>query len=284
MSNPTGIGDATLYCGDCLEILPTLGKVDAVVTSPPYNCGKNYGVASDMLDLESYESLLRSGVFGTDARVFVCNVGQYIGSRERRVRSRNILLRAAGKHQLLDEVIWDKGPANGAAWGNYPNSPRIRAQHESIYAFGDGLMPNGNGLAWADWSRLTTSIWRVVPNVDLLVHPAIMPEGIAWRVVALWSDVDGTVCDPFMGSGTTGVACAKLGRKFIGIELEPKYFDISCKRIEEAYAQPDLFVEPPAMAEQTTLMIEDYHAVPYHGQSKDEIMEAHLANREKLKA
>jgi len=68
--------------------------------------------------------------------------------------------------------------------------------------------------------------------------------------------IDGrTILDPFMGSGTTGVACAKLGRKFIGIEIEPKYFDIACKRIEEAYAQPDLFVEPPAKAEQTTLAI-----------------------------
>lgn len=54
-----------------------------------------------------------------------------------------------------------------------------------------------------------------------------------------------TVLDPFMGSGTTGVACVKLGRKFIGIELDPKYFDIACRRIEEAYKQPSLFIEPP---------------------------------------
>lgn len=58
--------------------------------------------------------------------------------------------------------------------------------------------------------------------------------------------VDGhTILDPFMGSGTTGVACAKLGRRFIGIEIEPKYFDIACKRIEDAYKQPDLFIERP---------------------------------------
>jgi site-specific DNA-methyltransferase (adenine-specific) len=60
----------------------------------------------------------------------------------------------------------------------------------------------------------------------------------------------GDVFDPFMGSGTTGVACAKLGRSFIGIEIEPKYFDIACKRIEQAYAQGDLFIEPPAKPEQ----------------------------------
>ena len=59
-----------------------------------------------------------------------------------------------------------------------------------------------------------------------------------------------TILDPFMGSGTTGVACAKLGRKFIGIEIEPKYFDIACKSIEDAYKQADLFIEPPAKPKQ----------------------------------
>ncbi len=59
-----------------------------------------------------------------------------------------------------------------------------------------------------------------------------------------------TILDPLMGSGTTGVACAKLGRNFIGIEIEPKYFDIACKRIEQAYDQPDMFIEQPKKAEQ----------------------------------
>ena len=63
-----------------------------------------------------------------------------------------------------------------------------------------------------------------------------------------------TILDPFMGSGTTGVACVKLGRKFIGIELDEKYFDIACKRIEEAYRQPDMFIEPPKKIIQETLL------------------------------
>jgi site-specific DNA-methyltransferase (adenine-specific) len=63
-----------------------------------------------------------------------------------------------------------------------------------------------------------------------------------------------TILDPFMGSGTTGVACAKLGRKFIGIEIKPKYFDIACKRIEDAYKQGDLFVEPPKKSVQDKLL------------------------------
>jgi hypothetical protein len=68
------------------------------------------------------------------------------------------------------------------------------------------------------------------------------------RSVSACSTSD-TVLDPFMGSGTTGVACAKLDRKFIGIEIEPSYFDIACKRIEQAYAQPDMFIEPTSKAQ-----------------------------------
>ena len=64
-----------------------------------------------------------------------------------------------------------------------------------------------------------------------------------------------TILDPFMGSGTTGVACVKLGRKFIGIELEPKYFDIACERITKAYAQPDMFVPAPVKAVQEQMAL-----------------------------
>ena len=65
------------------------------------------------------------------------------------------------------------------------------------------------------------------------------------ELVSLFTNSGETVCDPFMGSGTTGVACAKLGRKFIGIEIDEGYFDIACKRIEQAYAQPSLFDQLP---------------------------------------
>jgi site-specific DNA-methyltransferase (adenine-specific) len=75
-----------------------------------------------------------------------------------------------------------------------------------------------------------------------------MPFAMAFDQATSWTNPGDTILDPFMGSGTTGVACAKLGRKFIGIELEPKYFDIACERIQKAYDQPDMFVEPPKKA------------------------------------
>jgi len=85
-------------------------------------------------------------------------------------------------------------------------------------------------------------------------HPTQKPVGvIEWCINHLPDDAR-IILDPFMGSGTTGVACAKLGRKFIGIEIERKYFEIACQRIREAYDQPDLFIEPPAKAVQEKML------------------------------
>ena len=234
------IGPHTLFCGDAREIVGRVGPIDMLFSSPPYNCGKEYGAASDSLEMGDYSDLLADCLFPPQARICVVNVGQYIGSRSARQLFRDVLL-ATSDRPLVDEVIWDKGPANGAAWGNWPNSPRVRAQHESLYAFGDAKMPNGNGLDRAQWSRLTTSIWRIPAKVDLSVHPAMMPEELAKRAIMLWADSQGVVCDPFMGSGTTGVAAIHAGRKFVGIELDEGHFTTAQKRIEAAYSQQDLF-------------------------------------------
>ncbi len=80
------------------------------------------------------------------------------------------------------------------------------------------------------------------------------PVDVTELFIRASTDKSDTILDPFMGSGTTGVACARLGRKFIGIEIEPKYFDIACKRIEEAYRQGDMFVEPPKPAKQEAML------------------------------
>jgi len=102
---------------------------------------------------------------------------------------------------------------------------------------GLGRLVNRNGKRF-NW-------WFLTNNQPDNGHPAPMPYAMAADHITTWTNTGDTILDPFMGSGTTGVACAKMGRKFIGIELEPKHFDIACKRIEDAYAQPDLFVQPP---------------------------------------
>lgn len=228
------IGDCTLYLGDCLEIMPALGKVDAVVTDPPYGIKAANG----------FDGFDGFGGMGTPiAR------RQYEGDWDNDRPPKecfDLILSAGGLH-----IIWG---------GNYftdilPVSRKwlFWDKCQTMPTYSDGEM------AWTSLPGVSTK--RIIYNNNGLmakekgrVHPTQKPVGVMeWCLQQLPSDSK-EILDPFMGSGTTGVACAKLGRKFIGIELEEKYFDIACKRIEEAYKQPDLFIEPPKKIEQTELL------------------------------
>ena len=103
---------------------------------------------------------------------------------------------------------------------------------------------DGGKLLWADDGTAARNIYSEMPPRNRQ-HPNEKPVSMVEHFLRLHSVSHNTILDPFMGSGTTGVACVKLGRKFIGIELEPKYFDIACQRIDDAYKQPDMFVEQP---------------------------------------
>lgn len=219
------IGDATLYLGDCREILPTLGKVDAVVTDPPY------------------------GILNLGGEV----AGAVVRKSPRQLGSGTL------KNRLLNQsnVEWDVAPDEEtfaqlramSRWqifwgGNYFPLPPTRA-----VLIWDKDQPWENfsqvEVAWSNLSRpaalFRESATRGTPGKE---HPTQKPLSLMMWCVSKVPDV-GAVLDPYMGSGTTGVACANLGRTFIGIEREPAYFDIACRRIEEAYRQPRLFDEPP---------------------------------------
>jgi len=132
-------------------------------------------------------------------------------------------------------LVWDKGPASGMGDLSFP----WKASFEFIYIGGKGWSGfRDEGVIKNCWIVTRASMGRVHPNekpVDLLRHICEKAPG-------------NTILDPFMGSGTTGVACARLGRKFIGCEIEPRYFDIACRRIEAAYRQADMFVPRPKPA------------------------------------
>ena len=205
------IGDATLYLGDCLEILPTLPKVDAVITDPPYGIGKDG------------QKQTTGGHGGRKAHEFMG-----WDSVRPAEQAFALMLAAADKH-----VIWG---------GNY---------------FADLLPPTGKWLVWDKGQRINQSdgelAWtnengalrictmnRVELMLDGTEHPTQKPVRLmTWCIEQI--KATGTILDPFMGSGTTGVACANLGRKFIGIEIELKYFEIACERIDNAYRQKRMF-------------------------------------------
>jgi len=206
------IGDATLYLGDCLEVLPKLGKVDAVVTDPPYGVGLDYGSFDDTPDY---------------VLQVACEMVKYSLSRGWR-----IALTPGNKNSWLypkpDDIgVWFNPAGTGfGRWG-------FNLAHLILY-YGKEPRPN----------KSASSVTGLNDRSEDFGHPCAKPLPFMCWLVNKASDEGETILDPFMGSGTTGVACANLGRKFIGIEIEEKYFDIACKRIEIAYQQPRLFDEP----------------------------------------
>lgn len=237
MVEPVIIGDCQLYLGDCMDILPTLGKVDAVVTDPPY------GIGADAAQKAAADSRINAPLGSKTGRGWKdYGVTNWDSDRPSK--------------QLFDLCIEKSN--NQIIWGgNY---------------FTDYLPPSMQWLIWdkgqrdfslADFEMAWSSQKRAARIFDYArgkalqdgrEHPTQKPiELMRWCIEKLPKDTQ-TILDPFMGSGTAGVACAKMGRKFIGIELEPKYFDIACKRIEEAYKQPDLFVDPPVKPVQEALL------------------------------
>lgn len=211
------IGDAVLFNADCLAVLPTLGKVDAVVTDPPYGIG-----------------------FAAQPTKWQRRAGKTAEAWDDNVVDRLPDLLALGRVQ----VVWggnyyDLPPSRGWLSWFKPDAPPSMASIE---------------LAWTNQNRNARQISHSIgaTNAERVGHPTQKPLAVMLWTLQQYDDVL-TILDPFMGSGTTGVACAKLGRKFIGIEIEPRYFDIACRRIEEAYRQPRLFAEPAPKPKQLSL-------------------------------
>ena len=216
------IGAATLYLGDCRDILPTLGKVDAVVTDPPYGIGADTSMAAGsgfqgggmLAAKRTYEAT------GWDDKPITDDVMALVHAAApwRIVFGGNYYAMPATSCWL----VWDK-EVNGhfadceLAWTNLPKAVRR-------------LRYMWNGMLRANNE----------PRGD---HPTQKPVGVMKWCIGHLPDGCETILDPFMGSGTTGVAAVQMGRNFIGIEREPKYFDIACRRIEQAQRQGDMFIE-----------------------------------------
>ena len=217
----------TLHLGDCRDILPTLGKVDAVVTDPPYG-----------IKLNTDNSRFSGGHAASIARR-----GNGVGP-------------AAGSKIINDDADFDPSFLIGVGsdkiiwgWNNFPDKlPRgaslvwIKRNDD---AFGSFL--SDAELAWFSRGHGVYCCKDLSNNgiARERSHPTQKPVGLMEWCLSFIPNAE-TILDPFMGSGTTGVAAVKLGRKFIGIEIDPGYFDIACRRISDQLARPDLFIAPPA--------------------------------------
>jgi len=204
------IGGQRLILGDCLEVMPLLGKVDAVVTDPPYGIGIGSDTVRHKHTKKDWDAFVASKIHLD-------------------------MLRDASSEQ----IIWG---------GNYFDLPPSRG-----FLVWDKKQPENFSLAMCEqawWSKDTNAkvFSRSVLGYDK-THPTQKPVALMEWCLGFLPDAQ-TILDPFMGSGTTLVACQKLGRKGTGIELDPEYFEIACKRVDEATRQPDLFIDPPKPAVQ----------------------------------
>ena len=227
------IGDAVLYLGDCLEILPTLPKVDAVITDPPYGevnrlTGGLRSLDKGIADLVtcSADEILNLVEMGNSAYVW-CGTEQISALRA------GMILRGYSTRLC----VWEK-----------TNPSPMNGEHIWLSGIESCVFGKRRAAYFSEFCKVP--VFRG-PSEDKQEHPTQKPIWLMQRLVNASVDKGATAIDPFMGSGTTGVACMQLGRKFIGIEIEPKYFDIACERITNAQRQAKLF-EPPK-PEQLTL-------------------------------
>jgi site-specific DNA-methyltransferase (adenine-specific)/modification methylase len=220
MSEVVTIGDATLYLGDCMDILPTLGKVDAVVSDPPYGLG-------DKMTGGTKRFMTGEGGMKT------------LGAWD-----------AQPVDQLLD-VIGPIAPIHMLWGGNYYPVPASRGWLVWVKTNSVPTMASIE-LCWTNLD-MNSKHYAHLCNGWHREHPTQKPIDLMRWCLSFIPKAE-IICDPFMGSGTTGVAAIQLGRKFIGIEREQKYFDIACKRIEQAVAQGRLFAPEQPKQEQMGLI------------------------------
>ena len=223
------IGDCRLLLGDCLPVMRQLPNVGAVLTDPPYGIGVDRSMAA---------------VSGTQYGAAKAKKGQYVASGW---DDEPLTLEGAQRWAALAKkaIVWG---------GNYVAFPAstcwlVWDKQNGTNAFADCE------LAWSNLDkpvRKFTWMWNGMlrqGGEERNGHPTQKPLALMAWCLTHAPDAK-TVLDPFMGSGTTGVACAQSGRAFTGIERERKYFDIACERIERAYAQGKLFQPEPAKPEQ----------------------------------
>ena len=215
------IGDATLYCADCREVLPLLPRFDLVLTDPPYGMG----FAAQPTDYQRKNGMKPADWDNAPAPDWLMGL--------MREKADRLIVWGGNYYSLPPTRGW-------LAWLKQGNAPSM-ADLELAWTSMD------MNARWFEKSVKSASLEKQLQGA---AHPTQKPVDLmVWSMN--FAPEAQTVCDPFMGSGTTGVACAQLGRKFTGIERERKYFDIACERIERAYAQGQLIPhEAPKKPEQ----------------------------------
>jgi len=242
------IGPCRIACGDCLEILPTIpvSTVDTVITDPPYEItASGGGIGRSRRDLQLTEGFTDCGFSYDVLNAFDC--WMCFGT----LRQVPKLIEAAADRRWM-LITWNKQNPCPLVNGNYlPDTEYI------IHAW-------RNGRLFGEFEDKARYIVHPLGDKEHGEHPNEKPTTVMRKMIRLATAVGETVLDPYMGSGTTGVVAIREGRKFIGIEKEPRYFEIARKRLERAWQdkQSELPFEPEPQMVQRSLLDESIN--PQH--------------------
>lgn len=256
MSRVEKIGAATLYLGDALDVLPALGvcSVGAIVTDPPYSSGGAFRGDRANSTIAKYvqtgSQVVRADFSGDnrDQRSFLAWCSLWL------LAARQAAMPGAPLCSFIDwrqlPVMTDAVQCGGWVWRNVGTwwKPGVRMQRGRFSSSAEYVIYATNGPNDSDGEASPQNVFSCAPvGGDDKEHIAEKPAPVVEWALSV-SPKACTVLDQFMGSGTTGIACARTGRAFVGVEIDERSFDIACRRIEEAQRQSDLFIKQPEVA------------------------------------
>ncbi|MDG4877633.1 DNA methyltransferase [Mesorhizobium sp. WSM4935] len=246
------IGDCRLIQGDCRTVLATIAPVGAVITDPPFEKEAHTPIRRTQRSIrENRPAELGFPPITAELRTRLpewaatnCTGWLLAFCQVEAVSAWRDAMQAAGLKYK-----------RGMAWVKPDSSPQFNGQmpaqgYECIATgwCGQGRSSWNGGGRRGVFTHITNQ-----PDRDGR-HPTEKPLPLMQELVSLFSTPSDVVLDPFMGSGSTGVASVRTGRQFIGIEINAQYFEVACERIRKAYAQPDMFVDRPPEPRQETLL------------------------------
>lgn len=268
----TNDGSVRLFLGDCRDVVPHLELIDCTMTSPPYNQLDGLPETGTGLWGRSAGGAGFLRAWGENGYADKMTEAEYVAWQNDLFATVHRVSRPTGSLFYNHQLRWRDGTCLHPVRWFEPDGWKMRA--EIIWDRAGGMMFNARmfcrfderilwyiaGESWK-WNQASVghgTIWRIAREQQQQgkQHPVAFPLEVPERCIAAATDEGDVVLDPFMGSGTTGVAAVKLGRKFVGIEREQRYFDIACRRLEAELNRNPLFELPTPLMTQQQLTLE----------------------------
>jgi site-specific DNA-methyltransferase (adenine-specific) len=224
------IGLATLYLGDCRETAPTLGDVDLIFTDPPYGESDTHAGHLSSVTLRDGTPARQALGFAGITQADMCDMAAQWCAIARRW----VVFTCEWKHaHALPHLV------RLGIWRKPDGAPQFTGDRPGMGWEAVAICHRDGRKRWNGGGR--HAVWTIPKGIGD-GHPTQKPTALPRAWIADFAEPGETILDPYMGSGSTGVAAVTMGHPFIGIEIEPRYFDIACRRIEQAQRQPDLLI------------------------------------------